>query len=218
VRDTINNVRIGDPYCECKRLINRTKQIIAFAVLSFTVLIVLPLLGTAQAGELPVTEINALGKVEVCFTTGHGSTEGSNCAALVAREIATAQRDILVQAYNFTEPHIVGALIAAARRGVPVTLLIDKITAHQKGEGVDACAHAGIAVAIDNRPRIAHNKVMVIDGNTVLTGSFNWSTNAEVANAENLLVVHSRALAMAYAANFARRLAVSAPYGSAKTD
>lgn len=188
------------------------KLIVVSVALTSITLIVLSMLGAARAAELPIPEIDVLGRGEVCFTTGRGSTEGSDCAALVVREIATAQHEILVQAYNFTEPHIIAALIAAAGHGVRVTLLIDKISAHQKGEGVDACAHAGIMVAVDRQPRIAHNKVMVIDGTTVLTGSFNWTTSAEIANAENLLVVHSPALAAAYAANFARRLAVSVPY------
>lgn len=194
------------------------KRIAASVALTSIALIGFLLPGPAWAGELPIGEIDSLGGGEVCFTTGRGSAEGSDCAALVAREIATAQRAILVQAYNFTEPHIIAALIAAAGRGVRVTLLVDKITAHQKGEGVDACAHAGIAVAIDNRPKIAHNKVMVIDSETVLTGSFNWSKSAEIANAENLLVVRSHELAAAYAANFARRLAVSKSYSAAGED
>ena len=172
----------------------------------------------ALAAELPITEIDALGRGEVCFTTGGGSTAGSDCAALAAGEIAKAEREILVQAYNFTEPRIIAALIPAASRGVRVMLLVDKISARQKGEGVDSCARAGIAVSVDRRPRIAHNKVMVIDGTTVLTGSFNWSKSAETANAENLLVVRSPDLAAAYAANFTRRLAVSVPYAAAGTD
>ena len=150
-----------------------------------------------------------LGPGEVCFTSGNRSTVGADCAALVAAKIASARSSLLVQAYNFTEPRIVAAVIAARRRGVAVTLLVDKISAHQRGEGVSAVRDAGIPVFVDNKPRIAHNKVVVIDGTTVITGSFNFSRNAECCNAENLLVVHSRALAAAYAANFARRRRVS---------
>ena len=43
---------------------------------------------------------------------------------------------------------------------------------------------------IDAQHAIAHNKVMVIDGATVITGSFNFTKRAENANAENLLVIH----------------------------
>jgi phosphatidylserine/phosphatidylglycerophosphate/cardiolipin synthase-like enzyme len=53
---------------------------------------------------------------------------------------------------------------------------------------------------------------MVIDGTIVLTGSFNWTVSAERVNAENLLAVRSPELAEFYAANFARRRAVSVAY------
>ena len=49
---------------------------------------------------------------------------------------------------------------------------------------------------------IAINKVMVIDGTTVLTGSFNFTKAAEEHSAENLLVIHDPALAEKYAANW----------------
>jgi phosphatidylserine/phosphatidylglycerophosphate/cardiolipin synthase-like enzyme len=51
---------------------------------------------------------------------------------------------------------------------------------------------------------IAHNKVMVIDGDTVITGSFNFTNAAEERNAENLLVFHDATLASQYAANWHR--------------
>jgi phosphatidylserine/phosphatidylglycerophosphate/cardiolipin synthase-like enzyme len=52
---------------------------------------------------------------------------------------------------------------------------------------------AGIPTFIDRKPKIAHNKVMVIAGETVITGSFNFSANAECCNAENLSVIHQPA-------------------------
>jgi phospholipase D len=54
--------------------------------------------------------------------------------------------------------------------------------------------------------------VVVIDQTTVVTGSFNFSTNAGCCNAENLLVMHRPELAVAYAENFARRRAASVEY------
>ena len=45
---------------------------------------------------------------------------------------------------------------------------------------------------------------MIIDDDTVITGSFNFTTAAERQNAENLLVVRDRALAARYAENCAR--------------
>ena len=43
---------------------------------------------------------------------------------------------------------------------------------------------------------------MVIDGATVITGSFNFTKSAEDSNAENLLVIRSRMLASRYTDNW----------------
>ena len=52
---------------------------------------------------------------------------------------------------------------------------------------------------IDDRVAIAHNKVLVIDGKHVITGSFNFTRAAQSRNAENVLVVTDAAeLASSY--------------------
>jgi hypothetical protein len=72
--------------------------------------------------------------------------------------------------------------------------------------------NVGIPVRIDDRHAIAHNKVMVVDGVTVITGSFNFTKNAEENNAENLLVIRSPDLAAKYAANWKVHADHSDPY------
>lgn len=51
---------------------------------------------------------------------------------------------------------------------------------------------------IDAAHAIAHNKVMVIDGETVIMGSFNFTKQAEEKNAENLLVTRDRKMVELY--------------------
>lgn len=63
-------------------------------------------------------------------------------------------------------------------------------------------AHAGITTLIDGANAIAHNKVVVIDSETIITGSFNFTTAAERQNAETLLVIRDKALAARYAENW----------------
>ena len=55
---------------------------------------------------------------------------------------------------------------------------------------------------IDDEHAKAHNKVMVIDGETVITGSFNFTKAAKKKNAENLLIIHDRNLAEKYVKNW----------------
>lgn len=65
----------------------------------------------------------------------------------------------------------------------------------------DFVSRAGIATLIDEKHAIAHNKVMVIDGGVVITGSFNFTRAAEERNAENMLVIRDAKLAAKYLAN-----------------
>jgi phosphatidylserine/phosphatidylglycerophosphate/cardiolipin synthase-like enzyme len=50
----------------------------------------------------------------------------------------------------------------------------------------------GISVNTENVRGYAHNKVMIIDGRIVLTGSYNYTAGAEHRNAENLLIIKDR--------------------------
>jgi len=66
----------------------------------------------------------------------------------------------------------------------------------------DFLANSGISIKIDARHAISHNKVMIVDGETVITGSFNFSKSAEENNPENLLVIHDQKLAERYTENW----------------
>lgn len=159
-----------------------------------------------------VVEIADAGPATVCFTTGNQSAPGADCTRLVVEAVDGARSSLLVQAYNFSEPRIVAAIAAAFRRGVAVTVLLDKTSPSQKGAGAPHLAAEGVPVYIDVKPRIAHNKVMIVDETMVVTGSFNFTTSAWERNAENLLVLHSSDLARAYIRNFRQRFAVSVAY------
>ncbi len=64
-------------------------------------------------------------------------------------------------------------------------------------------AHAGIPTYIDDRHAIAHNKIMILDRSTLITGSFNFTKAAEEKNAENLLVIKgNKILVDRYIRNF----------------
>ena len=82
----------------------------------------------------------------------------------------------------------------------------------EKYSSADFVVNAGIPMQIDAKHAIAHNKVMVIDGQTVITGSFNFTKAAEENNAENLLVIRSPELAAKYAANWKVHADHSDPY------
>jgi phosphatidylserine/phosphatidylglycerophosphate/cardiolipin synthase-like enzyme len=124
------------------------------------------------------------------------------CQQAVVAAIATARKSILVQAYSFTSAPIAAALKEAHDRGVDVRVILDKSQRTEHYSGLTFLVHAGVPVWVDSAHAIAHNKVMVIDGETVITGSFNFTKAAEEKNSENLLVLKDANLALLYAENW----------------
>jgi phosphatidylserine/phosphatidylglycerophosphate/cardiolipin synthase-like enzyme len=110
--------------------------------------------------------------VTVCFTPG------GNCTDAIVQALSDAKRTILVQAYSFTSAPIAKALLDAHKRGVQVQVILDKSQRTEKYSSADFLANQGVPTMIDANHAISHNKVMIIDGETVITGSFNFTKAA----------------------------------------
>lgn len=126
--------------------------------------------------------------------------------------IDKAKQTIYVQAYSFTSAPIAKALVDASRRGVKVEAVLDKSQRKATYTGATFLKNEGIPVWIDDKHAIAHNKVMIIDGATVITGSFNFTKAAEEKNAENLLIIRDPGLAKLYMDNWDRHRVHSEEY------
>jgi phosphatidylserine/phosphatidylglycerophosphate/cardiolipin synthase-like enzyme len=93
-----------------------------------------------------------------------------------------------------------------------VRVILDKSQRRERYSAADFLVNAGVPTWIDTCCAIAHNKVMVIDGGTVITGSFNFTRAAQQRNAENVLVLRDAELARCYAENWQRHIATSERY------
>jgi phosphatidylserine/phosphatidylglycerophosphate/cardiolipin synthase-like enzyme len=137
---------------------------------------------------------------QVCFTPRE------NCTALIVESLHSAEKSIYVQAYSFTSTAIMRALVDAARRGVDVKVLLDKTQFDNKFYTSGRFFQNNhIPVWVDDKPAIAHNKVIIIDDSTVITGSFNFTKAAQYKNAENLLIIKNNEIAAKYTANWKDR-------------
>jgi phosphatidylserine/phosphatidylglycerophosphate/cardiolipin synthase-like enzyme len=133
----------------------------------------------------------------------HFSPKGG-CTDVVVAELRRARREVLVLAYSFTSQPIAQALVEAKKRGVHVEIVLDHSNETEVHTDLQFFIDQGLAPLVDPHHAIAHNKIMVIDRHTIITGSFNFTHQAEHENAENLLVLkHYSDLAGAYRANFA---------------
>jgi len=135
--------------------------------------------------------------IENAFSPEQGATD------LIVRTIGEAHRSICIAAYYFTSYPMAEALVAAHARGVDIKLVMDS---HQKNRRViDYLTDNGVSTRTNNHYAIMHDKFMIIDGQTLETGSFNFTRAAEYKNAENVLVVRdSPAVLESYARQWSR--------------
>lgn len=135
--------------------------------------------------------------ITVCF-----SPKG-NMMNFIADAINKAERDIRIFIFSFTSKVIAEALIAAKDRGVDIGIIADNTQASSKYSQIEELYKVDIPnIYLDKRDGVAHNKYVVIDKQLVVTGSSNFSKNAEKQNRENMLCVSSREVAQLYYANW----------------
>jgi phospholipase D len=200
----------------------------------FKTLVITSFLGlssTAYADTLIPTGVPhgpSTGQVAACFRPN----DEDGCVQYIVAAINSAKTQIRVQAYDFTSVQIINALVKAKSRGVDVEVILDKINDpahHQRTNsetdlsrvkrsrytGGTFTFNAGIPTFIDRRPRIAHNKIIIIDQELVIGGSYNYSASAERSNAENITFIDSKVIALWFLNNWNSRKDVSYPFESA---
>lgn len=100
-------------------------------------------------------------------------------------------------------------MLADARRGIDVRVVVDKSTATARYTAATFLTNEHVPVRVDYHYAIMPNKFIVVDGETVEEGSFNYTAAAESHNAENVLVLHDPTVAQRYGQEWDRLWAES---------
>jgi phosphatidylserine/phosphatidylglycerophosphate/cardiolipin synthase-like enzyme len=133
-------------------------------------------------------------EIQACFSPPLPG--GCDPRATVVQTIDGARKTVLVQVYALTSRQIVSALVNAKHGGVEVRAIVDRSQFREDRSdtyAVGRLASGGVPVLVDTVPGLMHNKVMIVDGATVVTGSSNYTWSAEHRNAENLFVINNPA-------------------------
>jgi phosphatidylserine/phosphatidylglycerophosphate/cardiolipin synthase-like enzyme len=147
-------------------------------------------------------------------TLTDGGQDAADVAAELAAFIAEARSALAIAQYDFhlapaTAAVLGGAIRDAAARGVAVRIVYD--VDHANPVAVppppepDAQLIASLGVpsrAIAGVPDLMHHKYVVRDGDSVLTGSTNWTDDSWTRQENLIATVLSPELATAYARNF----------------
>lgn len=113
-------------------------------------------------------------------------TPGPDCENNIIKQMNQAQ-NVDMAVYSITNPAIVDSILAAHKRGAKIRVITDRTQAKGKGSLVGKLRDAGIPVVTNVKHKIEHNKFAVFDGKHIVTGSYNWTTNASKFNSENCL-------------------------------
>ncbi|MBC8160644.1 MAG: phospholipase D family protein [Roseiflexaceae bacterium] len=153
--------------------------------------------GTGKSSATPFPRVRVGGaQIEVYFSPEDG------VAKHILQRLAAAKRSIHFMAFSYTSSATADAMVAQSRAGLLVQGVFESQNAGGTGSAFSRLRQGGVDVLEDGNCYILHHKVIVIDQQTVITGSYNFTNSAERDNDENLVIVDDPALARAYIEEF----------------
>ena len=144
--------------------------------------------------------------IQVCFNPP--LPESCDATKAVVEALASARQQVLVQAWGLISAPITHELVQAERRLQDVRVILDKSAARRAYPFLE---RAGILVLIDAEHALAHSSIVIVDRQTVITGSFNFTRSAQERNAEDLVLIRSPGVAAQYVQNWNAHAAHSRP-------
>lgn len=128
-----------------------------------------------------------------------------NLSSTYVNGISQAQHTVDISCYGITDRRISGALVSARSRGVLVRVYVDNGQSRCMGSQVTYLRSNGVEVRIKTSSVLCHNKYVILDGNTVITGSANLSVAANSQDNNSLVISGVDSVTRAYQTDFNRQ-------------
>lgn len=123
---------------------------------------------------------------------------------IILKRLQNAKSSIHFMAFSFTSAGIGEMMIRKHKEGVTVRGLFERKGSRTGHSQYTKMKVEGLPVRVDRGRGLMHHKVIVIDGELVIMGSYNFSKNASRSNDENILIIGSREIAQEFLAEFKR--------------
>lgn len=127
---------------------------------------------------------------------------GDDCRRKLLDLCQSAQQMLDISVFTIADDRLCAAICAAHVRGVSVRIITDDDKSLDMGSDIEHMIAQGIPVRMDSEPHHMHHKFALIDGHTLVNGSFNWTRTASEKNQENILVTNEPGLVAAYQQEF----------------
>ncbi len=127
---------------------------------------------------------------------------GETCRNAIVKELKLASERIDICVFTISDNIISDTIVDTFHRGVAIRILTDNDKSLDRGSDIDRFDREGIPVKMDNTSNHMHHKFMVADGQTLLTGSYNWTRSAAMYNHENILLTKEQRVVKEYRDEF----------------
>jgi phosphatidylserine/phosphatidylglycerophosphate/cardiolipin synthase-like enzyme len=174
------------------------KKLIIITSLIFLQLFTTQFLSPLTAQEKPPV-------LNVYFSPNGGSLDA------ILNQLISAKKTIFIHAYEITSPKIEKEIVKAHRRDLKIEIIIDHTRSTSKDSMAIFLFKQGVSVLTDKKHPKSHNKVIIIDREFIITGSYNFTKAAE-KNAENVIIIMDPKIAEIYIKNFKEHAEHSKPF------
>ncbi len=137
---------------------------------------------------------------------------GDACRNIIISQILNAIRSIKICVFTISDDRITTAISTAHKKGVNIQIITDNDKMMDMGSDIAEIVKEGIEVKTDSTPNHMHHKFMVVDENTLITGSYNWTRSAARYNHENILLTKDGGVVRAYLKEFKQLWRLMIPY------
>lgn len=194
------NMTVNGAYRNDNHLIRvRSKEIAESYTREFDEMFLEDRFGALSLEDTPhsVVDLNGV-QIEILFSPDDGILNR------IIELLQKAERRVEILAYAMTADTIGEMLLGLHQEGVAVRGIVEESQAKATGSETPRLRQAGLNIRLDGNPEKMHHKVIIIDGATVILGSYNFTRSAEEKNDENVLIIHDSALASEFLIEFER--------------
>ena len=118
--------------------------------------------------------------------------------------VKSATKSVRFLSFTFTDFPLADAMSQRWNGGVDVAGVFETVGSETEASELKTLMCRNVPVRQDGNPGFLHHKFIVVDERIVITGSMNYSTNAEKSNDENVIIIDNAEIARLYLQEFER--------------
>ena len=127
---------------------------------------------------------------------------GDECKNAILYQMKQATKSIEICVFTISDNDISQQIIVSSKKGIQVKIITDDDKINDIGSDIKEMSDTGIPIRVDGTRSLMHNKFCIVDQQTIITGSYNWTNSAADRNYENILVNNDFSVVKSYQHEF----------------